>query len=94
MRSVNSEDITILLVDDEKKFLDSISEKIRLKGFEPLSVSSGEEAVARDGEVFVSVNGSILQEKIITDKAMKIMAKIDGVKAVRIGVTPSIYVPF
>ena len=45
MRSASSKDITILLVDDEKKFLDSISERIRLKGFEPLSVSSGEEAI-------------------------------------------------
>jgi len=40
-----SNGITILLVDDEKKFLDSISERIRLKGFEPLSVFSGEEAI-------------------------------------------------
>ena len=45
MRSAKSRDITILLVDDEKKFLDSISERIRLKGFEPISVSSGEDAV-------------------------------------------------
>ena len=36
---------TILLVDDEKKFLNTISEKIRLKGFEPLSALSGEEAI-------------------------------------------------
>jgi len=42
---VNTENITILLVDDEKKFLNSISERIRLKGFEPLLALSGEEAV-------------------------------------------------
>ena len=52
------------------------------------------EAVARDGEVFVSVQGSILQEKLIEEKAREIMAKIDGIKTVRIGVAPSIYVPF
>jgi DNA-binding NtrC family response regulator len=45
VRSDKPKDPTILLVDDEKKFLDSISERIRLKGFEPLSVSSGEEAI-------------------------------------------------
>jgi len=52
------------------------------------------EAVARDGEVFVSVKGSILQEKMVAEKARKIMAKMDGVKRVNIGVAPSIYVPF
>ena len=52
------------------------------------------EAVARDGEVFVSVKGSILQEKLIAEKAREIVAKIDGIKTVNIGVAPSIYVPF
>ena len=52
------------------------------------------EAVARDGEVFVSVKGSILQEKMIAEKARKIVAEIDGVKTVNVGVAPSIYVPF
>ncbi|MFH1076700.1 MAG: response regulator [Pseudomonadota bacterium] len=37
--------INILLVDDEKKFLDSIAERIRLKGFEPLLAASGKEAL-------------------------------------------------
>ena len=45
MRGSSSQEITVLLVDDEKKFLDSISARIRLKGFEPLSVTSGEEAI-------------------------------------------------
>jgi DNA-binding NtrC family response regulator len=45
VRRVSSKDITILLVDDEKKFLDSIAERIRLKGFKPLSALSGEEAI-------------------------------------------------
>jgi len=35
----------ILLVDDEKKFLDTISERIRLRGFEPLPAASGREAL-------------------------------------------------
>ncbi len=42
---MNKKNIKILLVDDEEKFLTSISERIRLKGFEPLSASSGEEAL-------------------------------------------------
>jgi DNA-binding response OmpR family regulator len=37
--------LNILLVDDEKKFLHSISERIRLKGFEPLLATSGKEAL-------------------------------------------------
>ncbi len=36
----------ILLVDDEVEFLDSISERIRLKGFEPLLAHNCEEALA------------------------------------------------
>jgi len=47
----------ILLVDDEKKFLDTISERIRLKGFEPLLAASGAEALelVRRHEVYAAV---------------------------------------
>ena len=37
--------ISVLLVDDEKKFLDSIAQRIELKGFESVSAESGEEAL-------------------------------------------------
>jgi DNA-binding NtrC family response regulator len=37
--------LNILLVDDEEKFLNSIAERIRLKGYEPLLARSGQEAV-------------------------------------------------
>ena len=37
---------TILLVDDEQKFLNSIAARFRLLGFEPLTATSGEEALA------------------------------------------------
>lgn len=37
--------VYFLLVDDEKKFLDTISDRIRLKGFEPLLATSGKEAL-------------------------------------------------
>ncbi len=49
--------LTILLVDDEQKFLDTISERIRLKGFEPLTANSGEEAlkIARNQKVYAAV---------------------------------------
>jgi hypothetical protein len=52
------------------------------------------EAIADDGNVFVRVQGSILQEASIVEKAGKIMANIEGIRAVRIGVAPSIFVPF
>ena len=47
----------MLLVDDEKKFLDTISDRIRLKGFEPLLATSGEEAleIARKHEIHAAV---------------------------------------
>ncbi|MFP4446202.1 MAG: response regulator [Desulfosudaceae bacterium] len=41
-----TEKMNILLVDDEKKFLDSLAERFRLKGFEPLLAASGQEALA------------------------------------------------
>ena len=59
-----------------------------------LEVFSEVEAVAREGEVFVSVRGSILQEKTIMEKAKRIVSEIDGVKLARIGVSSSEYVPF
>jgi len=54
-----SEDIkpTILLVDDEKKLLDSIAEKIRLRGFEVLTALSGQKAleIARKQKIHIAV---------------------------------------
>ncbi len=49
--------LNILLVDDERKFLDSIAERIRLKGFEALPASSGKEAVevAHKNEIHAAV---------------------------------------
>ncbi|MEJ2724813.1 MAG: response regulator [Deltaproteobacteria bacterium] len=57
IRSLAERKIHILLVDDEKKFLDSISERIRLKGFEPLLATSGKEAldVARENKIYAAV---------------------------------------
>ncbi|MBU2498956.1 MAG: response regulator [Proteobacteria bacterium] len=47
----------ILLVDDEKKFLDTIADRIRFKGFEPLLATSGNEAleIARKHKVHAAV---------------------------------------
>jgi len=54
---VDTKNIAVLLVDDEKKFLDSISERIRLRGFEPLPAASGEEAldIARKTQIQAAV---------------------------------------
>lgn len=45
IRQLTHKPISILLVDDEKKFLDSISERIRLKGFEPVTADSAAKAL-------------------------------------------------
>jgi ActR/RegA family two-component response regulator len=37
--------VKILLVDDEQEFLDSISERMSMRGLEPTCVLSGEEAI-------------------------------------------------
>jgi DNA-binding NtrC family response regulator len=42
---MTKKDLQILLVDDEEKFLNSIAERIRLKGYEPLLAHSGQEAI-------------------------------------------------
>jgi two-component system response regulator AtoC len=54
---VDTKKISVLLVDDERKFLDSIAQRIRLKGFEPMSAESGEEAleIARKREFHAAV---------------------------------------
>ena len=46
-----------LLVDDERKFLDTLSDRIRLKGFEPLLATSGKEAleIARKYKIHAAV---------------------------------------
>ena len=41
----NKKKIKILLVDDEQEFLDTISERMRLRGFEPTCALNGEEAI-------------------------------------------------
>jgi DNA-binding NtrC family response regulator len=40
-----SKKMKILLVDDEREFLESISERVRMKGFEPVLAQSGAEAL-------------------------------------------------
>jgi CheY-like chemotaxis protein len=47
----------ILLVDDEKKFRDTLSERIQLKGFESIAAASGREAleVARTHKIDAAV---------------------------------------
>lgn len=52
------------------------------------------EVVARDREVFVSVKGSILQEEIITERAENIISEIKDIRSAKIGIVPSIFVPF
>jgi cytidylate kinase len=52
------------------------------------------ETIARDGEVFVSIKGSILQEQYIAEKARNVLDDVRGIRTVRIGVPASPYVPF
>jgi len=47
----------ILLVDDEERFLESISERMRLQGFEPLTATHGLEAIekAKNGDLDLAI---------------------------------------
>jgi ActR/RegA family two-component response regulator len=57
MTGMGKKELNILLVDDEKKFLDTISDRIRLKGFNPLPATSGKEAleIARKIKIHAAV---------------------------------------
>ena len=57
IKGMGKKKIHILLVDDEKKFLDTIADRIRLKGFEPLPATSGKEAleIARKHKIYAAV---------------------------------------
>lgn len=49
--------LTVLLVDDEPEFLDTVSERVQLKGFDVITATSGEEAIeaAADRELVCAV---------------------------------------
>jgi cytidylate kinase len=48
----------------------------------------------RDGEVFARINASLIQEDMVARKARVALDDVEGIKAVRVGVTPSNFVPF
>ena len=72
---------SILLVDDEKKFLAVISEKIRLKGFEPLLAESGEKALEIAKETAVDL--AIVDHKM---SGMDGITTITKLKEIRPGI--------
>lgn len=57
LKSMRSKPLNILLVDDEPKFLASISDRVRLKGFNPLLAGTGRQALdlARDTRIHAAV---------------------------------------
>ncbi|MEE9518090.1 MAG: response regulator, partial [Candidatus Adiutricales bacterium] len=57
IKSFSQSEFHVLLVDDEQKFLDSISEKIRLRDFTPWLATSGQEAleIARKQKIHIAV---------------------------------------
>ena len=62
----------VLLVDDEEKFLEVLSERLKLRGVEVDSVTSGEEAIDKVGEHNF--------DAIVLDLAMP---GIDGIETLR-----------
>lgn len=57
VKGIGRKTLNVLLVDDEKKFLDAIADRIRLKGFEPFMATSGKEAldIARKNTIYAAV---------------------------------------
>jgi len=54
---MNKENINILLVDDDEKFLFSLAERIKLKGFNTLTAVDGQKAVdiAKDNKIYLAI---------------------------------------
>jgi DNA-binding NtrC family response regulator len=50
MEEIMTKQITILLVDDEQSFLENLDERMKLKGFNTVLASSGEEALEKARE--------------------------------------------
>jgi two-component system response regulator AtoC len=57
MKKMTNKTLKILLVDDEEKFLKSIAQRLRLLGFEPLTASSGRQAleVAKSNRIDMAI---------------------------------------
>ena len=57
IKALRHKPLNILLVDDEPKFLDSISDRVRLKGFNPFLAHNGKEALelARNNKIHAAV---------------------------------------
>jgi len=45
-------------------------------------------ADAANGKVFVSVRGSLVDEKMLTDKVMRLAEKVDGIASIQVNVVP------
>ena len=68
--------ITILLVDDNQKFLKSIAERTRLKGFNVLTASSGKQAleIARKQSIHVAV----VDQRMPDMEGLVVITKLKG----------------
>ncbi len=51
-------------------------------------------AEVREGRAYVQVEASIVQEEAAARKAMRILANVEGIREVHVGVIPSAFVPF
>ncbi|MEE4112171.1 MAG: cytidylate kinase-like family protein [Desulfobacteraceae bacterium] len=73
--------------DDSRQRLDDAAlasrvEAVLVKDFPKVRADAG------DGEVFVSVRGSLVDEKTIAAKVEQLAEKIDGIKALKVNVVP------
>ena len=54
---MNKENLTILLVDDDEKFLSSLAERIKIKGFKTLTAVDGQKALdlAKNNKIYMAI---------------------------------------
>jgi DNA-binding NtrC family response regulator len=73
---MNKEDLTILLVDDDEKFLTSLAARIKLKGFKTLTALNGAEAldIVQNNSIYLA----IIDQRLPDTEGVSLISQIKG----------------
>jgi DNA-binding NtrC family response regulator len=71
--------INILLVDDNPKFLNTLAERIRLKGYEPYTALNGREAV--DITKTTKIHLAVVDQRMPDMEGLEVIKKLTGIDA-------------
>jgi ActR/RegA family two-component response regulator len=76
---MNKENLNILLVDDDEKFLFSLAERIKLKGFNTLTAVDGQKAVdmAKSNKIYMA----IIDQRLPDTEGVSLVAELKKIDA-------------